>query len=308
MDFITSDFIQRLSANFFPDDLHPSIYFHPSSIGYIRVLLTPYVTALKNADSVKIIQEWVQAVFPQKYSDLILHRIQISILKVSDIIKSPIIYPDTLADIHQFLIATANTHDFVNYELLDTHPVALLRVKTSIIKYLVEQIIQVSGNILFDPTDPIALFDTTVLPWDINDALSQDPELSKIFGVTNEKALPVTVTISNNTFTHMLTNEFTVGLLLFSVVTTQNFHITLFGHNFDTINNVVSRYSFDPNSITHQYSIIIGDNTYAFNTTDFIQGFTTGALWLNTDPHLFCHTLLSYSQHNNEITSIPLTF
>lgn len=144
--------------------------------------------------------------------------------------------------------------------------------------------------------------DDIITPWDIQNAIQRanlvDRGLSQVFGITqNDDLLLVTVIINNQSFTHKLSQEFTIGLLIFSIVSYANFDIKLFGESFTTkyltpneesdeyfgryveiaIPDAEIIYGYDV------YTIKIGKYNYKFKTPDFIRGFETGSLWMKVN-------------------------
>jgi hypothetical protein len=172
-----------------------------------------------------------------------------------------------------------------------------------------------SGNII------LYLGDRTVLPWDVQRVfgLGHGKELANALGITiNDVTLPVTVTIGNKVFTHMLSDELAFGLLLFSFVTNIDFHINIFGAPFTkdyfNVNNEQKKYSrfyvVDEDEDFRDFSVKIGNVTYTFSSPDFMKGFATGALWCGVDHHQYWSELVNYKEdpENEDRVTIPITF
>lgn len=135
--------------------------------------------------------------------------------------------------------------------------------KTMIITYLLTEIMEdvQSG--------------TEITPWNIQNKIINDEELSQIFDV--EYDLPVVVTVGPNQFTHLVTEELTLGLLLFSSLYSgiNIYHLSMFNLSLIDL-------SFP---LDGKYTFIVDNKKYKFNTIEFLQGFITGALWLSIDYH-----------------------
>jgi hypothetical protein len=238
--------------------------FHPTSIAYIQILLTPYASALDAAQDFEGIRAWIPMVFP---GDLGVN---------------------TLA---QFITTNTATEDAVP---LDTS-------KSAIIAYLVDEIVGVAVAVSTRKQSIITL------PWDIQEGIRNNPELSQIFGIAQDaKTLPVSVTIGPQQFVHSLSEEFTVGLLLFSKISQVDFHITLFGAPLTTNYFVLEDGTDRPSQYTFYYEnnmdhrVKVGVSEYTFSTPDFMQGFSTGALWAGVDHHNYWSELMVMEYHQDE--------
>lgn len=177
--------------------------------------------------------------------------------------------------------------------------------KVAAIKYILADLIELSGNIARDN------YGGTVLPWDVYFVISQDAELPDVFGIPHGKfpsdiRLPVTVNIKRQLFTHNLSCEFTCGLLLFSIITHRYFDITMFGQPFtdNHIPSILLRFNYNEDN-RDLYRVSIGGTIYTFRTTDFMQGFATGAMWENLDHHKYWSELAKIS---DEEEYLPITF
>lgn len=155
-----------------------------------------------------------------------------------------------------------------------------------------------------------------LLPWDIQTALSENKETAKIIGLdindkTSLELLPVTVTFGPQQFTHMLSEEFVAGLLLFSDPSVGNydFHVTMYDTPIlpfmrpqeDITNRFILR---DMEKDLNRYRVTVNNITYVFDTPEFIQGFATGAQWASTDPHQYLSHLIQRNKQGiwEEIT------
>ena len=191
-------------------------------------------------------------------------------------------------------------------------PETITNAKINLVDAMLPIIIERSGNIIQYTGDNI------VLPWDVQRvvAMGHPEELTKALGVMmNDVTLPVTVTIENKQFTHMLSAEFTCGLLLFSLVSNLDFHLTLFDVPFTkeyliTDKNRRSRFNVNDDDDIGAFSVNISNVKYTFTTPDFMQGFATGALWAGVDHHLYWSNLVQHTEdlETDDIVDIPISF
>lgn len=173
--------------------VHPDHSVHPTTVSYIQTLLTPYAEAIEPAALEGVVQ-WIPLAFP---GELAKHA-------MSEMIK--------------LRLRTAT-----EFGKPDTDPEVETVAKTAVIEYIVAELLELAGNVADDRTSSI------ILPWDVQRAISSDAEVSEMFGITEANTtLPVTVTVGQRQFTHMLGLEFTAGILLFSIATGHDFNITVF--------------------------------------------------------------------------------
>jgi hypothetical protein len=137
-----------------------------------------------------------------------------------------------------------------------------------------------------------------ITPWDL--ASTRDELSLKLFGEPIN-SLPVQVTIGPNTYTHMLSEEFTYGLL--SVLEGQPSYLISINGTKIRLNDI--KYKYDPTTAQgFTYEAIIPSGPSKFYSPDLIQGVMTGAKWINVDPHTLVKDLRGMM--NN--TMIALTF
>lgn len=139
------------------------------------------------------------------------------------------------------------------------------------------------GLVSEDEPDP----DVVRLPWDL--VATAPPEIVTALGLDpNSRTLPVTVTVGPQQFTHQMTADQALGLILFSTIAGVNFHPSMYGTELTFFQNVFEYARFavsdQPDS---KYRVEIDGRVYQFITPDFMQGFATGALWTGTDHHAF---------------------
>lgn len=150
---------------------------------------------------------------------------------------------------------------------------------------------------IFTELEYLKEIDYVILPWDIQKSVRENyPDI--VDDLIIKDVLPVTITIGPSSFVHMLTLEFTVGLLLFShpFVSQANYTISLFGAKFEPKyilgdGNLHLSNRFDTADGNEYYSVKVSDTSFIFLSTDFMQGFATGAMWNNLDHHDYWDSL-----------------
>jgi hypothetical protein len=279
MNTLSNDVITRVGS-----EVDSDLIYNITTVSYIQSLLRPYAEAIEMATDVEGIQAWIPQVFPGELGSHVLHKMNTDVKEVDKLVAA----------------------------------------KNSVIEYLMSMILELASR------DVKSSNDETVLPWDIQRAIGEDEELAPLFGITrSDNQLPVSVVVNEQVFTHMLTMEFTIGLLLFSTknVSDHDFFITMFDapltseYLYPTSDDQVSEHfhRFDyapvPNDIYGaefsaavastgaKFSVEVAGTQYGFNTTDFMQGFATGAQWIEVDHHAYWKNLLSYSP-TGEATAI----
>ena len=251
-----------------------NLTYHPTTIAYIQTLLTPYAEALEPAQDVESIRQWVPLAFK---GELINHALS----EMNKAIEA----------------AEANNTD------------ALSAGKVAAIEHLVAEIIEISGN------NARQFEATIVLPWDVQASVSDDIELSEMLNITKgDNRLPVTVTIGPQSFTHMLTRDFTVGLLAFSLAAGVDFNITMFETPFSADYFVedddkhTGYVYYDGLALQSMFTVDINGKTYTFITPDFMQGFATGASWSGVDHHVYWSELTRHFNEAGDPQITKLTF
>ena len=177
-------------------------------------------------------------------------------------------------------------------------------VKNDMLEYILTEIIDFAGDITRECQDRV------ISPWDIQNVIVHDEELSIMFDIKEgDKHLPVTVIINKRPFTHMLNEEFTAGILLFSLPTVGDcdFNITMFGAPVKP--NVPTR--FTPEKLYEMIGYTVDvDRTYYFSSTDFMPGFAIAALWAGVDHHGYWENLTyrTMNEKHTELIETSLTF
>jgi len=231
---------------------------HPATVAYIQLLFKPYIDAMEPANNVEAIKQWIPLAFP---GALGVHTLE-----------------------HVMKACTGINPDPVN-------PVSVQIVKRATFEFLTAEVLSNSGDITLGFEDKI------MLPWDVKLALSKDQDLCQMFDVnTDVNKLEVTVTVGPQEFKHYLSAEFVCGLLIFSHVAKHDFKITIFGELFsiDYIVDVNNRFIDDEETKVVNYSVVIGEHIYMFDSTDFMQGVATGAEWSRVDHHLYWKNLINF--------------
>jgi len=254
--------LTALNIQHLTNNISHDIILHPTSIAYIQSLLSPYAQVLDQASSVNHIIDWLPKALP-------------GLIDIKSL-NTPI------EDLSRLKGGLNDGPEFVQL------------AKSIIIDKLISRlIISVNDDILFYKGDNM------ILPWDILESTSFDDTLRERLGILKgQQSLPVQIIIENIIHNHEFTEEFTMGLLLYSLVSQKPLQILLFGiplNNDYFLNPNGNRYTkFCHNARRTEYSIIIGGVNYCFITIGFIHGFITGASWYNDDHHRYWSNLISY--------------
>ena len=257
MNNLTAHNIQNISSN-----ISKNVVLHPTSIGYIQNLITPYAQILDQANSVKDVTDWIPKALPLLVSPISVDIAVDKLVKLKGGIKEGT--------------------EFVQL------------AKNTVVNILIGTIISsVDNDIIFYKSDNM------ILPWDIKESMFFHNNLLESFGIVKgDNKLPVEIIIDNKSYEHQLTEEFTMGLLLYSLVAQKPIHIKLFGIplSYDYfLNPQGNRYTkFCSDARRTEYSVVIGGVNYCFITPDFMQGIATGASWYNDDHHKYWTDLISY--------------
>lgn len=180
-------------------------------------------------------------------------------------------------------------------EIVDS-TVVTEQIKTTILDYII--------NILIGYAEEYAR-DIYVTPWDLSKYRNE--LLINLFGGINNK-INITVITPNNIYNHLLTEEFTYGLLI-GLSYNPNFQV-LYKNVIITHNSLDERYR-DDGYIRPHYGALIhltnGQNfTISFDTPDVIQGIVTACQWIKYDPHLIITDLNEFNDTGD--TQIFLDF
>lgn len=276
MNVLTVDNIKRIGSQ-----VQPDYDVHPTTIAYVQQLLKPYAAALEPA-GLDGIKQWIPLAFPAE----VAKHAEEALTKAVD----------------------TKTAEFTG-DLTPEMQLALdVVAKETVIDYLVADLLEMAGKATREKGDH------TMLPWDLKRGIAGDKELSTLFGITPEmKQLPVTVIVGAQKFTHELTEELAMGLLLFSdaSVGKTDFNITMFDVPFTTEYIVApeTRFQTEDGAYKKDFSVIVGGKSYGFNTPDFMQGFATGAKWANVDHRAYWKDLTQYKYGDNEeVTETKIAF
>lgn len=247
MNVLTPENIEAIG-----NQVHPDSKVHPTSAAYIKFLVEPYAKAIETA-TVDGIQQWLPLAFP---GEMAKHA-RTAADKMLTV--GPPLKPEKFDEVY----------------------------RSSVIDYLVAEILELAGNNSKDERDP------TILPWDVQKGIGNDDELSQMFGIAKDQnQLPVEVEIGTQTFTHQLTLEFVAGLLLSGeAVPDLVLAVSVFGVPFNASYIVPNgkegeeeNYNrFSERRDEKQYTVLSVGGEYGFDTPDFMQGFATVAMWDNVD-------------------------
>jgi hypothetical protein len=285
------------------------MHIHPTSVAYLQTLLEPYAKTIEPADLGGITQ-WIPQAFP---GELGTHAL-------AEMNKAKDKKIDELVDAHE---AAKGVPPLDEEKANETVPEVIAAAKTALIDYLVAEILELAGNAAREQHE------YTILPWDVQRAIGTDGDFTKMFGFTKEmKQLPVEVVVGAQKFTHQLTLETTMGLLLFSdpAVGKHDFKVAMFGVPFTTEYIVPpaatgqepadqhvykfdeSRFYYDPAGSKQSFSVTVGKETYGFTSSDFMQGLATGAKWAGADHHQYWKSLQQHAYQGEQVTDTALAF
>ena len=204
--------------------VHYSVRFHPTTVSYVKRLVTSYVEAIYACVDDKCVKEWINNNFPKQY----IIDIEVEIINLN----------------------------------------RLTDLKSCIISFLIRQLLLRAEEELAECYPGHTLRDDVALPWDVQISIVKNHDLSKMFHIQEgNELLPVEIAIDGRTFTHMLSCEFSMGLLLFTNISP--FTISMFGETF--AKDYLTQFRFldsiarDGNADrVSEYLVTIGGNKYAF--------------------------------------------
>lgn len=266
---------------------------HPTSIAYIQSILLPLFELIKATTTRRDLQR-VIAKMPLNISNIVKEKMRLRRINT--------------------LVELSTNEEKKTTNLLED-PEILSSDKISILTYLVNEIASLVSKQSRNTNN-----DKHILPWDVYSAISNDPNFSILFGLTEKKAaLPVTIMFDTKQYQHVLTEEFTMGLLLFSDPATTSvgkplIKVVMFGIPFTSdfiLYNEKSRNRFhETKNNVDYYRAYVSDQKYTFLSDEFIRGFTTGALWMNVDPHRYCKNLvkLKFDSSRQTHVEIPINY
>lgn len=129
--------------------------------------------------------------------------------------------------------------------------------------------------------------------WSIKSILEDEfvEGIAPYFGVitnktTIEPALPMTVTIGQNSFVHEMTEELVLGILTFYRAIILQYPLSMFGSTFMDYDNIIDS-KISTGNETFGYTVNVRNIVYSFTDKDFMQGLLTGALWTGINPHQY---------------------
>jgi len=152
--------------------------------------------------------------------------------------------------------------------------------------------------------------------WDIKSILEDEfmINIAPYFGVTTNDtnirpALPVTVTIGQNSFVHEMTKELVLGILTFYRAMILQYPLSMFGSTFIDYDNIIDSKISTANE-TFGYTVNVRNIVYWFIDKDFMQGLLTGALWTGNNPHQYITNLIeikfkTFKENGEELVGLP---
>ena len=316
-------------------------------IGVVRDLLTPYLSVLDQGTDIGGIIQWLRQIFTDKIITKLLdiisnemetivnekfhineddtddedgtlydqqrnNRIRIGLnseLEWVDELTMDMTFTDdnNIAESFNHLQRIISVIEDIN--MLDI-------IKSKIASYLIKKLFQSKVRI----GNKGIHYERAILPWDIQAAFNR---LVLPIHQKGDK-LNVMITIGDKVFNHMLSVEFTCGLLLFCQISGNHFNVSMSDDIDDIYSDTyvicaenehlemyqtgIHRYkTFDTfrNAFDESYTVEINNKSYLFFTTDFMRGFSTGALWAKVDHHTLWKNLKfhRYEDHSETIMS-----
>src|SRR3989337_3373247 len=202
--------------------INPRSTLHPTTIAYIQDLLQYYAEVIERATN--IADPWIALTFPPTLANVI----RFGIAQMTPML-TPDQDPERLRSSRLFNLPLAMT-------------------KVTVISVLIKTILTCLRDTDYD-------YNRVVLPWDIQEAIARgNTDLSTTFNITVEdRTLPVDITVNAQAFTHILTEELTIGLVSFARCAHTDLHITMFNTLFSSDflfptdgeedNKILSRYN-----------------------------------------------------------------
>lgn len=224
---------------------HP-ITITEEALGYIRYLITPYIDAMKTADTSLSIIHWVT--YPT-FKYVLFDRIVDEIDNLRRIYENEITIPlDVMKEaiIKGILFTLFHSSELINY---------------------------IRDNILTPWDINQSLYFNKLIGDQFNIIQYQDP-------ITGNIIVPVTVTLNNQNFIHNISYDMVLGIIAFYKVLKKPHPLSMFGGNFSIENNNISS-----RLKGNTYIIKVGDVIYSFDNIDFLRGLITAAHWENVNVH-----------------------
>ncbi len=144
-------------------------------------------------------------------------------------------------------------------------------------------------------------YDIMMNPWHILEGILADNDLRRLFQSTTN-TLPVGLFVNNQNIVIDMTMEQVYGLLVFSNVADVDFYPSLFNQALTIDMFLKERFEYP---VTN-FNVFINRIPYGFNTSQFMQGFQTGAQWAGVDHHRYWSDLTQINL--DDFTETHLTF
>ena len=240
------------------------------SENFIQALLRPFRISLKNVDMSKI-RNWISTYLVGTLQEVANERID-----------------DLEDEAAEIANNTVKPHSVIHRDSYN------ININDDIVNIMEGTIESILESIVTNDNDDI-------IPWDIIKAINNDQDLKDTIKFTWSAGLPVEIYTDEESLEHLLDTDFIEGLSFFIYTAKINIHITIFGvsfssHHFDprTIRNLFIREPKGP-----YYKISVGKIDHVFADKRFLQGFLTGALWLDRDSKDFYDRLIYFDGKQN---------
>lgn len=201
--------------------------------------------------------------------------------------------------------------DPYNYDVVkeyDADPSVIASAIRAFFAYIVSECMEIAGNI------SVTIYDKEILPWDIQAAVGNDEDLSKMLGVPADiNTLPITFVLQGNPSSVFdFSCEYATGFLLYTELFNPPWHLEYLGQqvavNFWKDTYKCHDYNAESRHPRYKYSVQVNGKSYYFNTLDFLNGFKTAANWFTDNPENYLSNLVEYDVEENttplEIVSI----
>jgi len=206
-------------------------------------------------------------------------------------------YEDALISInrlqllHQWIKLNFQGKNSSNLQNIINKEESLSAAKKVIIKYIRDELI-------IEAKKRGTLAEKLLTPWDF--AISRNEMLINLFGLPSN-TIPVTVIVGNNKYMHMLSQDFTFGLL--AILNNNPQYQFLINDIPLTFLDLKDRYLYKE-KCAYKYRATLFSGDFIFNSADVIQGAITAAKWSNLNPHTLIKNFVGI--YNGKL--VPLKF
>lgn len=335
MNLLTTEHIYEISYNILNHNKNYNkntienikiIKYDNTTIGYLKQLHQPYIDVVESALYINDLIDWLYLLENEFITNSIIKQIKdkLTVINNND-------YNNQLIKVKYFIINSFLKNilqPFINYYIDNLNEVILpwdilkiINCNENLCKFYniistfnkLPDIIDLSPNII----DKYLINQDEIILSNEQEIKQETKKNTHLVGETKRQStssllLPIIINIGPQQFMHMVTREFTCGLLLFLSpnIANINFHISMFDFEFkyDHFNDINYNNNLEKNKSYPKYSIEICNIKYYFISIDFMHGFSTGAMWINVDHHKYWKNLKMYTCDDNQEKIINMTF